>query len=85
MCFKLCPDLMFSGLASAMYIGTVELENPIPIPTTILSRNTASAQQYKLQVHYCMNTLRSEYCVLLRNCENTASYKKEPKNTLRTE
>jgi hypothetical protein len=32
--------LIFSGLASAMYMGTVELENPIPIPTTILQKNT---------------------------------------------
>ncbi len=33
-------NLIFSGLASAMYMGTVELENPIPIPTTILQKNT---------------------------------------------
>ncbi len=31
-------NLIFSGLASAMYMGTVELENPIPIPTTILQK-----------------------------------------------
>jgi hypothetical protein len=31
-------NLIFSGLASAMYMGTVELENPIPIPTTILKK-----------------------------------------------
>ncbi len=33
---SLVQYLMLSGLASEMYMGTVALEKPIPMPTTIL-------------------------------------------------